>query len=155
MSGQKPKVNIYTDGACSGNPGPGGWGVYLEYNNVTKEAFGYSLATTNNQMELTAVSEGLKILKKSCIVNLYTDSKYVYLGMTEWIKKWRANNWRNASGDEIKNIQFWQELYSESLKHDINWNWVKGHADNFGNNIADKLAGHGSKIAKELYAQSK
>jgi len=149
----KSVLNIYTDGACSGNPGPGGWGAYLEYGEdgsekITKEIFGYNYETTNNQMEIVAAIEALKILKKPCTVNLYTDSKYLQLGITKWIHTWRMNNWLKSDNKPVKNAQLWQKLQDEIARHVIIWHWVKGHSDNYGNIIADKLAVKGKEIAK-------
>ena len=148
----KPMLDIYTDGACSGNPGPGGWGAYLEYKgtglkSVKKEIFGCSHETTNNQMEVLAAIEALKILKKPCSINLYTDSKYLQLGITKWIHNWCKNNWRKSDNKPVKNSFLWQSLQNEIVKHDIIWHWVKGHSDNYGNIIADKLAIKGKEIA--------
>lgn len=149
MSIIKPKVTIYTDGACSGNPGPGGWGAYLEYKDVKKEIFGYQLNTTSNQMELLAAIEALNCLKKSCIIDLYTDSKYLQLGITKWINGWKANSWRKSDNKPLKNIELWQKLDQQIVKHDVSWYWVKGHADNYGNILADKLAVLGSQVARK------
>jgi ribonuclease HI len=142
------KVDIYTDGACSGNPGPGGWGAYLIYGKVEKEIFGHDVSTTNNQMEMLAAIEALKILKKPCTVNLYTDSKYLQLGITKWIHSWQKNNWRKSDNKPVKNDQLWQNLQHEVSKHKVMWHWVKGHHDNYGNIVADKLAVQGKEIAK-------
>lgn len=136
----KPLVEIYTDGACSGNPGPGGWGALLKFKDVSKEIKGYSLLATNNQMEILAAIEALNMLKKQCTINLYTDSVYLQKGITEWIKNWQINNWCNKSGEAIKNVDLWKRLLAVSCNHDIIWHWVKGHSDNEGNNIADRLA---------------
>jgi len=136
-------VNIYTDGACRGNPGDGGWGVLIEYENVSKEYFGGELNTTNNKMELKAAIEGLKALKEPCIVNLTTDSKYVMQGITQWIDNWQKNNWKTANKKDVKNKNLWIELYNEKSKHQINWNWVKGHSGHRENEIADELANKG------------
>ena len=133
-------VNIYTDGACRGNPGDGGWGVLIEYENITKKYFGGERNTTNNQMELKAAIEALKVLNEPCEVNLTTDSKYVMQGITSWIKNWKKNNWKNSSKKDVKNKDLWVLLDQASEKHIIKWNWVKGHAGNYGNEIADKLA---------------
>ena len=140
MNEPKPLVEIYTDGACSGNPGLGGWGALLIFKEKRKEISGYLENTTNNQMELMASIEALKILKKSCEVNLYTDSTYVQKGITEWIYNWEKNNWRKSDNKPVKNIELWKKLQKEITKHDIIWNWVKGHSDNEGNDIADRLA---------------
>ncbi|MAV98605.1 MAG: ribonuclease HI [Rhodobiaceae bacterium] len=134
------KVEIYTDGACSGNPGIGGWGAYLKYKDNVKELSGSAENTTNNRMELVAAIEGLKILKKSSEVNLYTDSVYLKDGITKWIFNWQKNNWKNANKKDVKNKDLWIQLLEVVNKHDINWIWVKGHEGNIGNEIADNLA---------------
>ena len=136
-------VNIYTDGACRGNPGSGGWGVLIEYENITNEYFGGEIDTTNNKMELRAAIEGLKVLKEPCKVNLITDSKYVMDGITEWIKNWKKNNWKNAAKKDVKNKDLWIELDHLVTKHEIKWNWVKGHSGHEKNEIADALANKG------------
>ena len=136
-------VNIYTDGACRGNPGSGGWGVLIEYENITNEYFGGEIDTTNNKMELRAAIEGLKVLKEPCKVNLTTDSKYVMDGITEWIKNWKKNNWKNAAKKDVKNKDLWIELDHLVTKHEIKWNWVKGHSGHKKNEIADALANKG------------
>jgi len=140
-----PHVVIYTDGACKGNPGRGGWGAFLQSKSHTKEIFGGELATTNNRMEMTAVVEALKVLKQPCTVDFYLDSQYVRKGLTEWMKNWKARGWRTASGGPVKNQDLWQELdklLCES-EHSISWHWVKGHAGDPGNERADKLANMG------------
>ena len=136
-------VNIYTDGACRGNPGEGGWGVLIEYENTRKEYFGGKILTTNNQMELLAAIEGLKALKEPCIVNLTTDSKYVMQGITSWIDKWKKNNWKNAAKKNVKNKDLWVELDKYAAIHDVKWYWVKGHSGHEQNEIADQLANKG------------
>ena len=136
-------LEIYTDGACRGNPGAGGWGVYLLYKNEKKEFYGGKLNTTNNQMELTAAIEGLKVLKEPCKVKLYTDSKYVMDGINSWISNWKKNNWKTASKKDVKNKDLWIELDAETCKHEIEWIWVKGHSGNIGNEKADALANMG------------
>ena len=136
-------VNIYTDGACRGNPGPGGWGVLIQYQNNEKEYFGGNKNTTNNQMELQAAIEGLKLLKEECIVNLTTDSKYVMQGITSWIKKWKINKWKNSNKKDVKNKELWIELDKLCMKHDVRWNLVKGHTGHEQNEIADILANKG------------
>ena len=136
-------VNIYTDGACRGNPGPGGWGVLIKYQDNEKEYFGGNQNTTNNQMELQAAIEGLKLLKEVCIVNLTTDSKYVMQGITSWIKKWKINKWKNSNKKDVKNKELWIELDKLCMKHDVRWNWVKGHTGHEQNEIADILANKG------------
>ena len=136
-------VNIYTDGACRGNPGLGGWGALIEYENTRKEYFGGKILTTNNQMELLAAIEGLKALKEPCIVNLTTDSKYVMQGITSWIDKWKKNNWKNAAKKNVKNKDLWIELDKYAAIHDVKWYWVKGHSGHEQNEIADQLANKG------------
>ena len=145
------KITIYTDGACSGNPGVGGWGAILIYKDNKKELYGGNLHTTNNKMELTAVIEALKSLKKECEIDLYTDSKYVKDGITEWLYNWKKNNWKNSQKKDVLNKELWQELDNLQSSHKINWYWVKGHANNELNNRADELARLGIKeIKKEL-----
>lgn len=134
------KIEIYTDGACSGNPGKGGWGAILMYKEHKKEISGFKVETTNNQMEITAVIEALKILKKPSQVVVYSDSKYVIDGITKWIFSWQKNNWKGTNKKPIKNVELWQDLQKEVLKHEINWVWVKGHDGNKYNEIADELA---------------
>lgn len=144
------KVEIYTDGACSGNPGPGGWGAYLKYGDVTKDISGYELETTNNRMEMIAAIEALSILKRKCIVELYTDSVYLKNGMTIWLPEWIANGWRKKHRGEVKNLELWQKLHEISNYHNIMWYWVKGHSDNYGNQRADSLAVRARKQAEEI-----
>ena len=134
------KVTIYTDGACSGNPGPGGWGAILMYKENKKEISGGKKNTTNNEMELTAVIEALKMLKIRCKVNIYTDSIYVKNGITDWINNWKQNGWKNSKRQIISNKDLWQELDNLTNKHEIEWFWIKGHNNNKFNDIADKLA---------------
>lgn len=143
------KVTVYADGACSGNPGPGGWGAILRWGDTTKEIFGYEFLTTNNQMELMAVIEALKTLKTKCKVEIFTDSQYVKNGITEWIHNWVRKSWRKNNNEPVKNVDLWQKLYKEAQKHDIIWHWVRGHSGNKGNEIADALAVKGKKIAIE------
>ena len=131
---------MYTDGACRGNPGPGGWGVVLRFQGNLKTLQGYAAETTNNRMELTAVIEGLKALKRSCEVELFTDSKYVMQGLTEWLARWKSNGWKTAAKKPVKNIDLWQQLEAEVAQHEIDWNWVKGHAGIADNELADQLA---------------
>ena len=134
-------VTLYTDGACSGNPGPGGWGAILEFNGVEKELSGGEPETTNNRMELTAVIEGLKALKESCIVELYSDSKYVIDGLSKgWAVSWRKNGWRKADKKPALNPDLWEILLDLSEKHQLHYHWVKGHAENEYNNRCDQLA---------------
>ena len=139
------QVVIYTDGACKGNPGPGGWGVWLKSGDHERELFGGELNTTNNRMELKAVIEGLSALKKPCNVALYLDSQYVRKGITEWIKGWKAKGWKTASKQPVKNAELWKELDAlvEDSGHTIEWRWVKGHSGDVGNERADMLANKG------------
>lgn len=134
------QVEIYTDGACKGNPGPGGWAALLRYSDVEKEISGHKAETTNNQMELQAVIEALKLLKFPCKIDLYTDSQYVQKGMLEWVENWKKRNWKTSSKKPVKNAEQWQELDEISQKHDINWHWVKGHAGHPENERVDQLA---------------
>jgi len=136
-------VEIYTDGACKGNPGLGGWGALLRYKGTEKELFGGEAMTTNNRMELTAVIEALKTLTRPCRVALYTDSQYVQKGVTEWLSQWKARNWRTASRAAVKNEDLWRLLDAELPRHEIRWHWVKGHAGHEGNERADELANRG------------
>ena len=134
------EVQLYTDGACSGNPGIGGWGVILIYNGIEKELSGGEKNTTNNRMELTAVIKGLRALKENCSVNIYSDSAYVVNAFLEnWIENWQNNNWKSSKG-QVQNINLWKELIELIKKHNIKWNKVKGHSDNVNNNRCDKLA---------------
>ena len=133
-------VEIATDGACKGNPGPGGWGALLRFGGHEKELSGSETLTTNNRMELTAAIEALRILTRPCKVKLSTDSKYVMDGLTRWIHGWRKNGWRTADKKPVKNVELWQALFAETQKHDIEWIWVKGHAGNADNERVDKLA---------------
>lgn len=136
-----PDVEIYTDGACSGNPGAGGWGALLRYGNIEKELSGGEANTTNNRMELTAVIEALKALKKPCNIVLYTDSRYVMDGVNEWLPNWKLNGWRTANKKTpVKNIDLWQSLESLIENHKIKWIWVKGHNGHPENERVDKLA---------------
>jgi ribonuclease HI len=136
-------VEIYTDGACRGNPGPGGWGVFFRYKNEEKELFGGEAATTNNKMELTAVIRALEALKRPSRVRLYTDSQYVQKGIQEWIHGWKRNGWKTAAKEPVKNKELWIELDEARKRHDIEWHWVKGHAGHPENERADALANKG------------
>lgn len=142
-----PQVTIYTDGACKGNPGPGGWGALLIYEGknglIEKELFGGEIETTNNRMELTAAIEALTLLKKKCHIDLYIDSQYVRNGILEWIDNWKRNGWKTAQKKPVKNADLWQELDKQRQRHHIQWHWVKGHAGNPGNERADVLANSG------------
>ena len=136
-------ITIYTDGACSGNPGPGGWGVLLRWNGHEKELCGGEAETTNNRMEMMAVIEALKALKKASQVELYTDSKYVMQGITEWLEGWKAKGWKTASKKPVKNVDLWQEMDALVQQHDVSFHWVKGHAGHPDNERADELARQG------------
>ena len=130
-------VNIYTDGACRGNPGIGGWGVLIEYEDFNKELFGGEKHTTNNRMELMAAIQGLKALNENCIVHLTTDSKYVMDGINSWIMNWKKNNWKNSQKQSVKNKDLWIQLDKLNEQHDVNWHWVKGHSGHPQNELAD------------------
>jgi ribonuclease HI len=138
-------VVIYTDGACKGNPGPGGWGALLQAAGTEKELFGGEPLTTNNRMELMAVIQALTALKRPCAIKLYLDSEYVRKGITEWIHGWKARGWRTASKQPVKNVELWQQLDAlvHQAGHRIDWHWVKGHAGDIGNERADALANRG------------
>ena len=136
------KVEIFTDGACSGNPGPGGWGAILRWNGHEKELYGGEADTTNNRMELLAAIRALESLKRRCHIDLYTDSKYVQQGVMEWMKGWKAKNWPSR----IKNQDLWKELDSQIQKHDVVFHWIKGHAGHAENERADELARQGIKL---------
>lgn len=136
-------VIIHTDGACSGNPGPGGWGAVLQYNGHIKELKGGAAETTNNQMELTATIEALNALKRPCKIELYTDSQYVKNGIGGWIFGWKKNGWKTAAKKPVKNMELWQALDEAVRRHEISWHWVKGHAGDELNERADRLANEG------------
>ena len=146
------KITIYTDGACKGNPGPGGWGVLMRYGEVEKTLFGGELETTNNRMEMMAVIEALNALNRSCQIELYTDSKYVLQGLNEWMPNWKARGWKTADKKPVKNVELWQMLDAAAQRHHINWHWVKGHAGDAGNERADALANQGVLSALGLNA---
>ena len=137
------EVIIYTDGACRGNPGPGGWGALIKFDTTEKEIFGGQNNTTNNQMELSAAIEGLSILKEPCNVELFTDSKYVMDGITQWIQNWKKNNWKTSAKKEVKNKRLWQQLDQLMAYHQVQLHWVKGHSGDPGNEMADLLANKG------------
>ncbi|MBS0966414.1 ribonuclease HI [Acetobacter okinawensis] len=134
------QVEIWTDGGCKPNPGPGGWGVLLRCKGVERELSGGELATTNNRMELTAAAEALEALKKPCTVNLHTDSEYVRNGITRWHTGWVRRNWRNAAGDPVANMDLWRRLLDAAKPHDVSWHWVKGHSGVPENEQVDQLA---------------
>ena len=136
-------VEIYTNGACSGNPGPGGWGAVLIFGDHRKEMMGGDVETTNNRMEMSAAIEALNALKQPCKVGLHTDSNYLRDGITKWIKNWKRNGWRTASKKPVKNTDLWQALEGACDRHDVNWHWVKGHAGHPENELADELAREG------------
>ena len=137
------RVEVFTDGACSGNPGPGGWGAILRYNDTTKELFGGEADTTNNRMELMAAIEALDALKAPSDVELYTDSNYLRGGITSWIKGWKKNGWRTADRKPVKNAELWERLEKSASRHKVNWHWVKGHVGHDDNERADELAREG------------
>ena len=143
------KVELYTDGACSKNPGNGGWAYLLKYKNLQKENFGGEAETTNNKMELTAVIEGLKALKEPCIIDLYTDSRYVLDGATVWLKNWKSKNWLKADKKPVLNVSLW-ELEKLMAPHQITWHWVKGHAGHQENERVDFLACQGRDLYKPM-----
>ena len=138
-------VTLYTDGACKGNPGPGGWGVVMEYGDHRKELCGGDPETTNNRMELMAAIQGLSALKSRCVVDLYTDSVYVKDGITKWVSNWKKNGWKTAAKKPVSNQDLWQQLDFVTNEHDVRWHWVKGHAGNPDNERADALARQGAQ----------
>ncbi len=139
----KKTVEIFTDGACRGNPGPGGWGALLRAGDNEKQLFGGEPDTTNNRMELMAAIEALKALKRSCRISLTTDSQYVRKGITEWLANWKKRNWKTASRQPVKNQDLWQALDEQVQRHEIEWHWVKGHSGHPENELADQLANRG------------
>ena len=149
-----PKVVIYTDGACSGNPGPGGWGAILFYGEKKKELKGGDLATTNNRMELMAAIQALEALTKPCHVELHTDSQYVQKGIHEWIHGWKRRGWRTADGKPVKNDDLWKRLDEARARHKVDWRWIKGHAGHEFNERADELARLGMKATLEAASPS-
>ena len=142
-----PKVVIYTDGACSGNPGPGGWGAILIYGDREKELFGGERLTTNNRMELMAAIQALEALTRPCRIELHTDSQYVKNGITQWLPGWKARGWRTADKSPVKNDDLWKRLDQARLRHTVDWRWVKGHSGHILNDRADALARKGLKQA--------
>jgi len=143
MTAVKPRVEAFTDGACSGNPGPGGWGVLLRMGKHEKELCGGEPETTNQRMELQAAIEALKALNKKCHITIHSDSKYVIQGITEWIHGWEKNGWKNANKKPVANQDLWEALNVQAARHDVIWTWVKGHAGHPGNERADELARKG------------
>ena len=141
------KIEIYTDGACKGNPGPGGWGAWLIAGEHRRELCGGEMGTTNNRMELKAVIEALNALKRPCEVVVHTDSQYVQKGISEWLAGWKARGWKTASKAPVKNVDLWQALDEARLRHQIEWRWIKGHAGHEGNEKADELANRGVQMA--------
>lgn len=139
------RITVWTDGACSGNPGPGGWGAVLQWNGHEKELFGGEAETTNNRMELMAAIEALKAVKRGSKVDIYTDSQYVRGGITGWISNWKKNGWKTAAKKPVKNEDLWRALEAEAARHEVSWHWVKGHAGTHGNERADELARQGVK----------
>jgi ribonuclease HI len=144
----KPRAEIWSDGACSGNPGPGGWGAILEWNGHRKELKGGEANTTNNRMELTAAIHALSALKAPSAVDFHTDSQYLRGGVTGWIKGWKRNGWRTSDRKPVKNIDLWQKLDALAAQHDVKWHWVKGHSGHDENERADELAREGMKPFK-------
>ena len=140
---EKTTVEIFTDGACRGNPGPGGWGVLMRSGGKTRELYGAEDHTTNNRMELTAAIEALAALKRPCNIVLTTDSKYVKQGITEWLAGWKKRGWKNSQRKPVKNMDLWKRLEEEVARHDISWHWVKGHSGHPENERADELANRG------------
>ncbi|TIC88942.1 ribonuclease HI [Nocardioides sp. GY 10113] len=138
-------MTVYTDGACLGNPGPGGWGAVLTYGAHERELYGGEPDTTNNRMELMAAIQALETLNRPSRVVLFTDSSYVRNGILSWVAKWKANGWRTASKQPVKNEDLWRRLDEAAARHDVTWNWVKGHAGDPGNERADELAGRGAR----------
>ncbi|MFT6624851.1 MAG: ribonuclease HI [Cycloclasticus sp.] len=139
----KKNVQIYTDGACRGNPGIGGWGATLSYNGTLKEIYGGEQDTTNNRMEMMAVIQALSLLKKPCVVTLNSDSKYVLQGINDWMPNWKKRNWKTTAKQPVKNVDLWKQIDQLAQPHEIKWVWVKGHSGNAGNDRADELANLG------------
>lgn len=148
MTDSLTKVSMWTDGACSGNPGPGGWGVVLRYGVHEKELYGGVPDTTNNRMEMMAVIEGLQALKRPCHVHIFTDSTYVLKGMTEWLGGWQKRGWKTAAGKPVKNADLWRTLSASVSEHSVEWTWVKGHAGHEENERADALARTGVEAVR-------
>ncbi|MBD1553420.1 ribonuclease HI [Pseudomonas typographi] len=148
-------IEIYTDGACKGNPGPGGWGALLVYKGVEKELWGGETATTNNRMELTAAIRALEALKRPCEVTLVTDSEYVMKGIREWLPNWKKRNWQTAAKQPVKNADLWKQLDEQVNRHEVAWQWVRGHNGHHGNERADALANRGVDEVRQLKAASR
>ena len=148
-------VRLYTDGSCHGNPGPGGWAAILEYGPKSRELFGNAPQTTNNRMEMMAVIEGLRALREPCQVEVWTDSRYIVDGMTSWLAGWKARSWKTASRQPVKNEDLWRELDTESQRHEVSWNWVKGHAGHEQNERCDRLANDAIAEIEELSSKGK
>ena len=148
MSEQK-RVDVFTDGACSGNPGPGGWGAILRYGEREKELCGGEPATTNNRMEMMAAIKALEALSEAVEVHLHTDSQYLQLGITTWLKQWKKRGWKTADKKPVKNVDLWQRLDELAAQHSVRWHWVRGHAGNAGNERADALANRGCDALKQ------
>lgn len=142
-------ITIYTDGSCHGNPGPGGWGALLSNGKEEKELFGGEAETTNNRMELMAVIKALEALKRPLKVILYTDSQYVWKGITRWLPKWKRSGWRKSGGGAVKNADLWQRLEATAEEHKVDWRWVRGHSGDAGNERADALANKGTQVGIE------
>lgn len=136
-------VELFTDGACRGNPGRGGWGVLLRYGDTEKKLYGAEVSTTNNRMELMAAIKGLQAIKEPCRVVLTTDSQYVRKGISEWMSKWKSNGWKTSAKEPVKNQDLWQQLDLENHRHQVDWHWVKGHSGHAENELADQLANRG------------
>lgn len=134
------QVEIFSDGACKGNPGPGGWGVVVRYNGHEKQLYGYEAETTNNRMELVAAIAGLNALKEKCSIDITTDSQYVRNGILTWLANWKRKNWKTANNKPVKNIDLWQQLDAAAARHEVRWHWVRGHTGHPGNELADALA---------------
>lgn len=143
-------VDIYTDGACKGNPGPGGWGALLRFKDQEKTLFGAEVHTTNNRMELLAAIKALEALKRPCVVNLYTDSQYLRQGMTSWLQQWKKNGWKNSKKEAVKNEDLWKLLDIQASRHNVHWHWVRGHSGHPENERADALANQAIENLKVL-----
>ncbi len=142
-------VVIFADGACKGNPGPGGWGVVLRYNGNEKHLYGFAAETTNNRMELTAAIMALEALKERCVVEITTDSQYVRNGITSWLANWKRKNWKTADNKPVKNVDLWRQLEAQTERHQVTWHWVRGHTGHPGNELADELA---NRAIREHYS---